>query len=198
MLGVMIVSADAAGEETIERGVVKCGYRVVKKLGLRADIFNEARRDNPDALVVKVDNPSADLLEQMRLVNEVLSKPTVVFAKESNALLVEKAVNAGVSAYVVDGLSSDRIKSVLDIAFARNKSIRAMREELSKTKQSLADRKYIDKAKGLLISQRNMTEEEAYRMLRKMAMDSNKRVGQAAKEVISVFEALGAVSVDCA
>jgi response regulator NasT len=118
-------------------------------------------------------------------------KPIVMFAEKTDSATIEQAVRAGVSAYIVDGLSDTRLKPIMDVAIARFREFHALKEELQRTKTDLADRKDIEKAKGIIMRQRQCDESEAYTALRKMAMDTNKKLGDVARSVIEVASLLG-------
>jgi response regulator NasT len=99
-------------------------------------------------------------------------------------------VKAGISAYIVAGFSPERLETILDIAVARFEETRGLRNELNRTREALSDRKVIDKAKGILIAEKGMTEDEAYQTLRRMAMSQNSRMADMAKNLISITEVL--------
>jgi response regulator NasT len=114
-----------------------------------------------------------------------------MFAERSDQETTENAIRAGVSAYVVDGLNPDRLKPLVEVAIARFREFQALRQELAETRSKLAERKVIEKAKGLLMQKKQLNEQEAYQALRKMAMDRNQRLGEVAQNVIDVMELLG-------
>lgn len=190
MKAVFVACEDKDCESIISQGLANSKYSIVQMARIDADIYAGLKSSNADTLVLQVEVPHSDLLQSLKLINENFAIPIVLFATEARSFMVEEVVNAGVSAFVIDGLSQNRIRPILDTAIARFNSIKTMRDELRKIKLTLDERKYIDRAKGLLIKQKNITEDEAYRMLRKMAMENNKRIGQAAKDVINVMEVL--------
>ena len=190
MKDVLIACEQKDCETTIRQGLHKSKYNVVRSVAIDADLFSELKNTDADVLILQVDNPRSSILQGLKIVNEQLAVPIVLFATEARSFMVEEAVEAGVSAFVIDGLSENRVRPILDTAIARFNAMKSMRDELRKTKLTLVERKYIDRAKGLLIKQKQVTEDEAYQMLRKMAMENNKRIGQAAKDVVSVLEVL--------
>jgi response regulator NasT len=117
-------------------------------------------------------------------------RPVVMFAEEGDSGTIERAVRAGVSAYVVDGLNPSRVKPIVDVAIARFREFQALRQELQETRSQLADRKQIDRAKGLLMKHRGLDEQEAYAAMRKMAMDRGQKMGEVANNIIAVLELL--------
>lgn len=144
----------------------------------------------PDVIIIEVDSPSRDTLEHLAIINEHNPKPVVVFANDDDSALIGQAIRSGVSAYVVDGLSHRRVKGILQVAMTRFREYQALKDELSKTKHQLADRKLIDKAKGLLMKERAMSEAEAFEAMRKMAMNKGKSIAEVAQSIISVMELL--------
>jgi len=127
------------------------------------------------------------MLEHMSVLNQHNPKPVIMFSDEDDSSTIEKAIRAGVSAYIVDGLNPKRVKSIMDVAVARFREFQALRGELEKTKNQLADRKLLDEAKSLLMKHKNLNEEEAYHAMRKMAMDRGQRMVDVAKNIISVM-----------
>jgi len=122
----------------------------------------------------------------MHSINREQPRPVVMFADKGDSDTITEAVRAGVSAYVVDGLDTRRIRPILDVAIARFREYQALKDELVRTKNSLAERKEIDRAKGILMKKRGWSEDEAYQALRKMAMDQNKRLGEVARSVVEM------------
>lgn len=136
-------------------------------------------------------SPDRDTLESLRSVNRENPKPIVFFAGQSDYATTRAAINAGVSAYIVDDLPGKRLKSVLEVAIARFQEHQSLREELEDYKARLQDRKDVDKAKGILMQHRNLSEDEAYQLLRKMAMDRNMKIGEAARNFVAAMSLLG-------
>jgi len=190
MKDILIVYEDKACEAVMLSGLHRTKYAVIKSLPITVDFHKEIKQQHPDLLLLQVDTPHNSLLAMLKNINQEYSIPIVLFATEARSYMVEEIVNAGVSAFVIDGLSEKRVRPILDTAVARFNSISQIKQELLKTKLSLEERKYIDRAKALLIMKKNVSEQEAYSTLRKLAMESNKRIGQAAKDVINVLDAI--------
>jgi response regulator NasT len=127
----------------------------------------------------------------MRIVTKHNPKPIVMFTNDADNSMISEAINAGVSAYVVDGFNESRIKPIMDVAIARFREFQALRNELQKTRNTLEERKTIDKAKGIVMQQRKCNEEEAYQILRNLSMENNKRIFEVAEQIISITSALG-------
>ncbi len=139
----------------------------------------------PDVVLIDIDNPSRDMLEELTVASGPLERPVAMFVSGAAGGLAKAAVEAGVSAYVVDGLQAERIKPVIDTAIARFQVLRQMRTELAETRRALEERKVIDRAKGLLMKVKGVSEEEAYARLRKTAMNQNRRVADVAEALVT-------------
>ena len=144
-----------------------------------------ATRFAPDVIVVACDSPDRDVLESLREVTACNPRPVVMFADRSEPGLAEAAVHAGVAAYVVDGLASGRVRSVLEVALTRFELMQQLRTDLAKAKADLASRKTVERAKGLLMKERGLDEDAAYRLLRKLAMDTGRPLGAVAADLLA-------------
>jgi response regulator NasT len=141
-------------------------------------------------ILIDLENPNRDVLEQMFQVSRVVRKPVAMFVDQSDRSTIEAAIDAGVGAYVVDGLRKERVQSIVDMTISRFRAFEKLRTELDDTRRQLADRKLIDRAKGILMKQRDIGEERAYELMRKAAMDGNLRLAQVAQSVITAAELL--------
>ncbi|MRU16527.1 ANTAR domain-containing protein [Roseovarius sp. A21] len=139
----------------------------------------------PDIVLIDIDNPTRDMLEELTLASGPLERPVAMFVSGAAGELAQTAIEAGVSAYVVDGLSPERIKPVMDTAIARFSMVRQMRSELAETRRALEERKVIDRAKGLLMKAKGIDEDAAYALLRKTAMDQGRRVADVAEALVT-------------
>jgi response regulator NasT len=145
----------------------------------------------PDVIIIEVDSPSRDTLEHLAIINEHNPKPVVVFSNDDDSALIGKAIRSGVSAYIVDGLAHHRVLGILEVAITRFREYQALKDELTQTKHQLAERKVIEKAKGFLMKQKSISEDEAFKALRKMAMDKGLSMAEIATSVMAVAELLG-------
>lgn len=145
---------------------------------------------NPDIVLIDLESPSRDILEELTLATTPLERPVAMFVDRSDDGLTRAAIEAGVSAYVVDGMRPDRIRPVIDAAIARFQVFQQMRTELEATKRALEERKIIDRAKGMLMKARGIDEEEAYALLRRTAMDKGKRVADVAAALVTAASLL--------
>jgi response regulator NasT len=190
---VMLLDNNTERSEHIKNSLLKAGYPRVLciEMTVGIDLLKLVRQHAPDIIIIDMESPDRDTLESMRSVDREMPKPIVFFADHSDYQTTQAAINAGVSAYVVDGLPGERIKTVMDVAIARFQAFHDLRSELESYKQRLEDRKDVDKAKGILMQHRQLSEEAAYQLLRKMAMDRNMRIGDAARNFIAAMTLLG-------
>ena len=189
-LRVLIIDSSLERAAILEQALSDANYAVVGRFTSSAGLPARVTELQPDIIIIDIESPDRDTLENMRHITRDNPKPIVVFAERGDSEIIQSAIRAGVSAYVVDGLSRHRVKPVMDVAIARFREFQALQSELAEVKTKLADRTYVDKAKGLLIEKYQMTEEQAYAALRKMAMNRNQRIAEAARNVIAMMEML--------
>jgi response regulator NasT len=189
-LRVMLVDRDPERAELLEQALAEAGHRVIARVGDNAALAAEVAKRQPDVIVIDMEAPGRDTLEQMREIARDRPKPIILFSDERDPAYIRQAVQAGVSAYVVDGLSRERVMPIVEVAVARFREFQALREELESAKTELADRKVIDKAKGLLMKKKNMDENQAYQFLRKTAMSRNLKLIEVARVLIALEENL--------
>jgi len=190
-LRVMLIDERQDRAAMVEESLAALGFKVVARLTPGANLPARIRECNPDVIVVETDSPTRDVLEDMHGVSRETPKPIVMFTNDGDTETIRAAIKAGVSAYVADGLKPERIRPIVDTAMARFQAFQSLREELQETKQTLAERKVIDKAKGILMKQRGFDEETAFKSLRKAAMDRNKRLAEVAQDLIDMASLLG-------
>jgi response regulator NasT len=187
---VLIVDQNLLRAAVLEDGLREAGYR---DLIVVRDMQNLLRRivdEEPDVILIDLENPNRDVLEQMFQVSRVVRKPVAMFVDQADRGAIEAAIDAGVGAYVVDGLRKERVRSIVDMAISRFQAFEKLRNELDETRQQLVDRKLVDRAKGILMKQRGIDEQEAYELLRKAAMRGNLKVAQVAQSVVTAAELL--------
>jgi response regulator NasT len=185
----MLVDEQPARFKVLEEALVAQGYRVVAKVTTADDIQAEVERSQPDVIIADLDNPGRDTLESMQAITRKRPRPIVMFTNDGDTATIELAVKSGVTAYIVDGMSPDRIRPILDVAIMRFREYQLLRNELELTRMQLSDRKLIDKAKGLLMK-KGMDEAQAYHRLRRMAMDRNMKLPELARSIIAAAELL--------
>ena len=183
-LSIIVVEKDRERALLIVDGLREAGDHDVFVI---ADDFSLARRiaeRNPDLVLIDAGNPSRDVLEELTLATSPMERPVAMFVDQSDGSLTKAAIEAGVSAYVVDGLRSERIKPILDAAIARFHMVQRMRVELAETRRALEERKVIDRAKGILMRAKAIGEDEAYGLMRKAAMDQGRKVADVAQALV--------------
>jgi response regulator NasT len=174
----------------LRAALCELGYDVVAELSQVRRLHAEVTRLAPDVIMVTTETPSEELLVSLGSIAASCPRTVVLFAKEGTRELVRKAVDSGVSAYVVDTSAAGRLTPIIEAAIARFEAFEAMRKELANTRMKLAERKLVEKAKGIVMQQRKLSEDEAYGALRKMAMDQNLALGEVARRVIAVSQLL--------
>ena len=145
---------------------------------------------DPDVILIDLENPSRDVLEQMFQVSRAVKRPVAMFVDQSDSSTIEAAIEAGVSAYIVDGLKKERVKPIVDMTISRFRAFARLKEELEQTRTQLEERKTVDRAKGILMRLKGLDEEKAYALLRRTAMNEKKRIVDIAQSVITAAEML--------
>ena len=183
-LGILVIDDDQERAAVVERGLTGSGYRVLARVPAGGDLAAAVRRFGPDVILIDAEAPDRDTLEHMRSLGRDRPRPIVMFVDRSCAEMTQHAIEAGVSAYVVAGLSAQSVRPVIDVAIARFREVQSLREELARTRAELAGRKQIDRAKGILMRQRGWSEEQAYHSMRKMAMEEGLKLTDIAGSII--------------
>lgn len=150
-----------------------------------ADLTQLARESQADVIVCDLDDPSRDALESMRALNRDEPRPVVVFAGRGDPDQIEAALEAGVAAYVVEGLAPARVRPVLEVAIRRFRAFQALRAERDEARATLAERTVIERAKGILMQRRRLSEPDAYKLMRRMSMDRGQRMVAVAEQILS-------------
>lgn len=189
---VLVVDESAVRGEMLRVALLQAGYDVAASLSSPLALLETIERLRPDVIVIDVDSPSRDVLEHLVMVTQHTPRPIVMFAADGSPAAIREATRAGVSAYVVDGLDRKSIKAIVDAAVARFEEFQALRTRLAEANLKLSERKLVEKAKGLLMKQRDMDEDAAYAALRKMAMDRSLKLADVAQRVIDAADFLGA------
>jgi response regulator NasT len=189
-LRVLLVDLEPDRATTLERVLRDEGYVLLGKVAPDHEFLAQVRKLAPDVIIVDMALPDRDTLEYMATITRDQPKPIVMFVDQSDETMIGRAVKAGVSAYVVDGVEPQRVKPILDVAIAQFREFQALRDELAQTKTTLAGRKVIDRAKGLLMTGRGLSEDQAYRELRKLAMDRGMRLIDVAENLLAVAKLL--------
>lgn len=183
-LSILIVERDRDRAMKIVDGLLAAGDHDIAVIAEESGLARRIAEQKPDIVLIDVANPSRDVLEELALASGPLDRPVAMFVDRSDEGMTRAAIEAGVSAYVVDGLQAERIKPILDAAIARFHLFQKMRAELAATRAALEDRKIIDRAKAILMKARGIDEEAAYALLRKTAMDQKRRVADIAQQLV--------------
>jgi len=187
-LSIAVIDADRARAAIVEEGLRAAGIVQVAVVRESADLLDRLMELAPDVVVIALDSPSRDVIEQMFKVSRVVERPVAMFVDRSDVATMQAAIDAGVSAYVVDGLKPERVRTIVDMAVMRFNAYSRMRRQLEEARTALADRKTIDKAKGLLMSRKGLSEADAYALLRRTAMNEKKRIVEIAQTIITAAE----------
>jgi response regulator NasT len=185
-LRIMLVDQDSARSAILEQALQDAGHQVVARIKHGHNLLRELKECLPDIIIMDLEAPGRDTLEQMREISRDQPRPIVLFSNKRDSDYIRQAVQAGVSAYVVDGLSQERIMPIVEVAMARFREFEALKRELQETKTLLADRKVVDKAKGILMQRKGLSEDEAYQLLRKTAMSRNMRIADVARTLLAL------------
>jgi len=188
LLNIVIVDASPDRATTLEKGLREAGCRNVVRIEGTANLLARICAIDPDVILIAFENPSRDILEQMFQVSRLVRRPIAMFVDQSDTASIEASVDAGVSAYIVDGLKKERVKSILDLCISRFNAFSRLQNELEQTKSALEERKIIDRAKGILMKAKNLSEDNAYALLRKTAMNENRKIADVAQSVITAAE----------
>jgi response regulator NasT len=189
-LRIALVDEKPERSSALEAALVAEGYEVVARLGGADDLRARLAELTPDVIIVDMQSPDRDVLEDMQRIHREAPRPIVMFVDESDGPSIRAAVRAGVSAYVVDGLRSRSVRPIVEVAIARFEEFQALRHELEEALESLEERKLVDRAKGILMERRGVGEQEAYRLLRKAAMDRQVKLAELARQLIATADLL--------
>ena len=189
-LSIIVVEPDRDRALMIVDSLREAGDNDIRVISEISGLARKIAAVQPDIVIVDLASPTRDMLEELTLATAPLDRPVAVFADRSDDSITKAAIEAGVSAYVVDGLRPERLRPVISAAITRFNMFRRMREELSETKRALEERKIIDRAKGLLMKARGIGEDEAYALLRKTAMDQGRKIGEVAQALVTAADLL--------
>ena len=189
---VLVVDESPERADILREGLRRAGYEVSASLSSPVALLSTIEQLKPDVIVIDTESPSRDVLEHLVVMTQHTPRPVVMFSSDGAPETIREALRAGVSAYVVDGMDPNRIRAIVDVAVAQFEDFQRLREELAEANLKLAERKLIERAKGLLVKHRNLDEQAAYALLRKFAMDRKLRVGEVAQQLIDAADLLGA------
>ena len=189
-LKILVIDESPVRAAILMDGLREAGQALVEWISETTDLLARISAIDPDVVLIDLENPNRDVLEQMFQVSREVKRPIAMFVDQSESSMIAASVDAGVSAYVVDGLRKERVKPILDMTVSRFNAFSKLQDELHEARSALAERKTIDRAKGILMKQRGISEEAAYAMLRKAAMNQNRKIAEIAASVVSAAELL--------
>jgi len=184
-LTILVIDENAIRGSIIEEGLNEAGHLNVRVIHEMQGVARLIETMDPDVIIIDIENPNRDMMEHMFQLTRMISRPIAMFVDRSDTAAIEAAVDAGVSAYVVDGLKKERIKPILDMAVSRFNAFSRLQRELAEARSALEERKVIERAKGILMKMRGMSEEQAYALLRQTAMNEKKKLADIAQSVVT-------------
>ena len=187
---VLLIEEQQERSSILKKTLLDFGYNISQHVPLNTDIMAQVDAFKPDMLILATDLPSEALLKTLAEINQLLPLPIIIFAENDSPNLIKAAIRSGVSAYVVSEIIPQRLNSIISVANERFKSEQALRNELKQAKNQLESRKYIEKAKGIIMEQKQLSEQQSYDLLRKMAMDQGNSLAAVAKSIIDVHALL--------
>ena len=190
-LRVLIIDENLVRAAILEEGLRDCGELEIHQIHDMNKLLPRVAAVDPDVILVDLENPSRDTLEQMFQVSRWAERPIAMFVDKSDSDAVQAAIDAGVSAYVVNGLKRERVKPILDVTISRFHAFHRLQRELADARSALEDRKVIEKAKKILIEQNGLTEDAAYMLLRRTAMDRSRKIVDIARALVTAADLLG-------
>lgn len=190
-LSILVIDENRIRAAVIEAGLREAGHERITVIHDVAGIARRIAEIEPDVIVIDLENPNRDMLENMFQLSRAVKRPIAMFVDRSDQAAIEAAVEAGVSAYVVDGLRQERVKPILDMAVSRFNAFSRMSRELEEMRGELQGRKLVDKAKRILMQSRGLSEDEAHALLRKTAMNQNRKISEIADSLITAAGLLG-------
>jgi two-component system, response regulator / RNA-binding antiterminator len=184
-LTILVIDENAIRASIIEEGLNEAGHLNVRVIHEMQGVARLIETMDPDVIIIDIENPNRDMMEHMFQLTRMISRPIAMFVDRSDTAAIEAAVDAGVSAYVVDGLKKERIKPILDMAVSRFNAFSRLQRELLEARNALEERKVIERAKGILMKMRGLSEEEAFTLLRQTAMNEKKKLADIAQSVVT-------------
>ena len=190
-ISILVIDDNKIRASIIEEGLRDAGHDEVLLVHNMEGLVRQISEINPDVIVIDLENPNRDQLEHMFQVSRAVRRPVAMFVDKADSQSIEAAVDAGVSAYVVDGLKRERVKPILDMAVSRFNAFSKLSKELEDARNELADRKTIDRAKGILKKSKGLSEQAAYDLLRRTAMNQSRKIIDVAQSLVIASGLLG-------
>jgi two-component system, response regulator / RNA-binding antiterminator len=188
---VLVVDDSDERAALLREALTAAGHEVAASIASPLELLRAVETQQPDVIVIDTESPTRDVLEHVVIVSQSSPRPIVMFSSDAGGEAIRDAVRAGVSAYVVDGLDTSRVSSIVEVACARFEEFQRLRIELAEANLKLSERKLVERAKGLLMQSRGLSEDDAYHALRKLAMARKQRLGETAQQLIDAAGLLG-------
>lgn len=190
MLRILVIDESRVRAAELCGGLALAGHQVAAVLPTALDLTAQIERIKPDIILIETDSPSRDTLENLALMDRDMPRPVIILTPEDDTDVIRAAFKAGVSAYVVDNLDLARLKPIIDVAIARFDSHQSLKQELAAATRKLSERKVVEKAKGILMKTRGLTEDEAYAALRTLAMERAQPLAKVAGDLLAMARLL--------
>jgi response regulator NasT len=190
LVKIAIVDESPIRAAILREGLREAGFIDVEHISERHNLLKRIYALDPDVILIDLENPSRDELEQMFQVSRAVRRPIAMFVDRSDDDSIQASVDAGVSAYIVDGLKKERIKSILNLCVSRFEAFARLQSELERARSDLDERRTIDRAKGILMKAKKLSEEDAYKLMRSVAMRESKKIAEIARSIITASELL--------
>ncbi len=184
----MLVDDHPQRADMVEAALAGCGCQVVSVLPTASGLLFQIEQHQPEVVMIDMESPDRDILESLSVLNQHHPTPIVMFAREQDSGFIQQAIDAGVSAYLAEGVDPVKVRTAIDVAIAQFERYQALRRNLEETRQELEQRKVVDRAKRLLMAHQKIDEAQAYAQMRKLAMNSNQTISAVAAGVIAIFD----------
>lgn len=188
VLKILVVDENAIRRAILEEGLKEAGFLNVTSLSSTVRLVDHIYRLDPDVVLMDLQNPSRDVLDQMFQVSRVVRRPIAMFVDQSDRHAISASVEAGVSAYIVDGLKKERVSAILEMTVSRFRAFEHLRRELDAAKSALKERKVVDRAKGILMKTKGLDEDAAYSLLRQTAMRQSRKISEVAESLLTAMD----------
>lgn len=189
-ISVLLLEEETTSRSMLKKALLDFNYHVTKHISFTDNIIDQIELCQPDVLVLSTESLTSKTLKDLAEINQILPLPIVIFSENDSPKVIASAIKAGVSAFVVHEVLPQRLKSIISVANERFKAVQRLRNELTQAKTQLESRKLIERAKGLIMQQKQISENEAYKTLRTMAMNQGTSLAIVAKNIIDVCEVL--------
>lgn len=191
MLKVMLIDENRDRREALAASLRLAGYAVIEQDAMTVALLDALTVTAPDLIIIETESPDRDMLEHLCTLSRNQPRPVVMFADDDSEASIRQAIRSGVTSYVVEGIAPEHVRPVLQVAMARFDAEQALRRDLDIARTQLAERKLIERAKGVVMRRKGCSEDEAYALLRRLAMDRRAKLADVAHQLVEMAELLG-------